>query len=123
MRSGRVVPLTFAFMVCAACYKWAPVPGNAPLSGAAVSEEDTLRITPRAGSPVRIRAVSIQGDSLIGINAWDNARYAIATRDIETVEARQLGKSETLGAAFGGIVVIGGLVIGLALAALSAAPL
>ena len=123
MRSGRVVPLTIAFIVCAACYKWAPVPGNTPLSGAAVGEDDTLRITPRAGNPVRLRAVTIQGDSLIGINAWDNARYAIATRDIRTVEARQLGKSETLGAAFGGIVVIGGLVIGLALAALSTAPL
>ena len=123
MRSGRVVPLTFAFIACAACYKWAPVPGNAPLSGAALGEDDTLRITPRAGNPVRLRAVTIQGDSLIGINAWDNARYAIATRDIRTVEARQLGKSETLGAAFGGIVVIGGIVIGLALAELSTAPL
>jgi hypothetical protein len=67
--------------------------------------------------------VNIQGDSLIGINAWDDTRYAIATRDNRTVEARQLGKSETLGAAFGGIVVIGGLVMGLALAAISTAPL
>jgi hypothetical protein len=87
------------------------------------SEADTLRIIPREGHPVRIKAATLQGDSLVGIDVWLNQRYAIATSEIKTVEVRQLKKGETLGATLGAIVLIGGMVIGLALAALSTAPL
>lgn len=118
MRKTTSLAVLCLCLLAAACVRaWEPQYGPVPQTAAA-NQGRTVRVMLRAdGTPVELRNMRVEGDSIVGEVGAPPRRYAVATDDVQMI---LVSKTDTNSAVRTGIITTGQVVLALTLAGLIA---
>ncbi|HYH82585.1 MAG TPA: hypothetical protein VEX86_22530 [Longimicrobium sp.] len=117
MRSIHVFLLALC-MTAGACTSWRMQPGPAPEAVARLNGTGTVRVTRRDMSVIVMSNPQVVGDSIVGMAGDPPVRAAVASSDVQRIDARRVSATKTGGLAIGTVAIISVVAIAAAVAAL-----
>lgn len=116
-RRKMVLALSF-IALSSACvsYQYSPVPGNSQVTQILAARKETLRITRISGGQLELRAPRLQGDTVVGMDAYGDTRIAVPMSDVKLIETRKISRGQSVagtGAALAATALFGFMFIGM----------
>jgi hypothetical protein len=114
----RLRPLCALLVVVSAgaCTSWHQQSAPTPQAVATNSSRE-LRVTGRDHAVYLIRNATVVGDSIVGTTGSPGTRVAVATADVQRIDARKVSGVRTGALTVGAIVLVSVIAIGAAMAA------
>ena len=105
----RLSPFPFLIFSLSACMTWQPIPIAEVDGSHADDRPSVVRVVTQSGEEVLLHQPLVVGDSLYGLAMGQQVSYA--TKDIQRAEAKKTDELRTAGAAYGGLMAVGVVVI------------